>query len=247
MGVSCGRTCRMLRKHLHLHPYKITSVHELKQRGSIRHVEYCRWFRDVITANAEDIWISHFFTDEAWFIYPFTSSATFGQWLICIRSRIHYYMIIKLVCDVPYHEIRWLAPYSSMRPSTRKALCSGSLPLHWTFKWQNCPWLLPTGHYYCTQLVFPWCYYMMCSGTIILKDIWPPWSPDLTPPDCNLWVVIKVAVFKHSPHILLELKKAIAKFIRNIPLVELSRVLTNEIRCIDACLQAHGGHFQCLL
>jgi hypothetical protein len=40
-------------KHLHLHPFNILSVHEMKLRNNIRHVEYCRWFT-VVT----------FFTDE---------------------------------------------------------------------------------------------------------------------------------------------------------------------------------------
>jgi hypothetical protein len=58
---------RALKKHLHLHPYRITSVDELKERDSVTRVEYCRWFRDIITASGEDILDVTFFTDEAWF------------------------------------------------------------------------------------------------------------------------------------------------------------------------------------
>jgi hypothetical protein len=32
MGVSYGSICIVLKKHLHLHPYKMTTVHELKER-----------------------------------------------------------------------------------------------------------------------------------------------------------------------------------------------------------------------
>jgi hypothetical protein len=52
---------------------------------------------------------------------------------------------------------------------------------------------------------------------IISKDIWPPQSPDLTPPDYYLWGAMKGAVYKDTPHTSLELKEAIANFIRNIP------------------------------
>jgi hypothetical protein len=41
-------------------------VHELKERD-IKHVEYCPWFRDIITANGEDIMDVTFFITEAWF------------------------------------------------------------------------------------------------------------------------------------------------------------------------------------
>jgi hypothetical protein len=66
MGVSYGITHRVLKKHLLLHPYKITSVHKLKERD-VRWVKYCWWFRDVITANGEDILDVTFFTSAAWF------------------------------------------------------------------------------------------------------------------------------------------------------------------------------------
>jgi hypothetical protein len=66
-GVSYGSTGRALQKHLHLHCCKLTSVHELKERDKMKRVEYCRWFTEVITANAEDILVATFFTNEAWF------------------------------------------------------------------------------------------------------------------------------------------------------------------------------------
>jgi hypothetical protein len=31
----------VLKKHLQLRPYKITSLHELKESGSVKHVQYC--------------------------------------------------------------------------------------------------------------------------------------------------------------------------------------------------------------
>jgi hypothetical protein len=55
-------THRVLKRY----PYNIISVHELKERD-VKHVEYCRWFRGVITANGEDIMDVTFFIVEAWF------------------------------------------------------------------------------------------------------------------------------------------------------------------------------------
>jgi hypothetical protein len=75
---------------------------------------------------------------------------------------------------------------------------------------------------------------------IILKDIFP----HLTSLDYYVLEAMKGAFYKCSQYILLELKKAITNFIRDIPAIELSHVFGNKIRCVDECLLAHGGHFQ---
>jgi hypothetical protein len=76
-------TRSVLKKDLHLHPYKITSEHELKERDNVKRAEYCRWFRDVITANGEDIRdVTFFLPMRRGSIYPVTSTAKtaeFGQ------------------------------------------------------------------------------------------------------------------------------------------------------------------------
>jgi hypothetical protein len=61
-------------------------VPELKERESVKRVEYCPWFRDIITASGEDFW-----TMRHGFVYPVTSTAKTGafvQRLTRMRSRI---------------------------------------------------------------------------------------------------------------------------------------------------------------
>jgi hypothetical protein len=58
---------------------------------------------------------------------------------------------------------------------------------------------------------------------------------------------MKDAIYKENPDVLLELKKAIANIIRNIPSIKLLRVFANEVKPVDTCLQEHRGHFQHLL
>jgi hypothetical protein len=65
-GVSYGGT-RTVLKHLHLHPYKIMSVQELKERDNTKRPEYCLWSRDLITANGRDNLDVTFLIDEVWF------------------------------------------------------------------------------------------------------------------------------------------------------------------------------------
>ena len=42
---------------------------------------------------------------------------------------------------------------------------------------------------------------------IILKDVWPPRSPDLNPPDFYLWRAAKSAVYRDCPHTLDDLQQ----------------------------------------
>jgi hypothetical protein len=110
---------------------------------------------------------------------------------------------------------------------------SDALLLHWTCKWgQNCLQLLPTGRWYGTHSV-------LFRGRKISKDIWPAWLPNHMPPGSYLWGAVKGAVCKDKPHTLLELKEAIANFIRNISPIQLSHVIANKIRHV-VCLETHG-------
>jgi hypothetical protein len=44
---------------------------------------------------------------------------------------------------------------------------------------------------------------------VISRNVWPPRSPDLTPPDFYLWGAAKSAVYRDRPRTLTELKPAI--------------------------------------
>ena len=62
-GVSYGTAQTALKKRLHLHPYKITAVHELKPGNSARRVAYSKWFLDFLDLEGEGILDITFFTD----------------------------------------------------------------------------------------------------------------------------------------------------------------------------------------
>jgi hypothetical protein len=51
----------------------------------------------------------------------------------------------------------------------------------------------------------------------------------------------------HDTRKLTELKSAITAFIRNISKADLQKVFANEIKRVQACIDARGLHFQQLL
>jgi hypothetical protein len=82
---------------------------------------------------------------------------------------------------------------------------------------------------------------------VISKDLWPPRSPDLNPPDYYLWGAAKVKVYEDNPHSTEELKAAITAYIGCITSEELKKVFGNKIKRVQACLNARRGHFEHLL
>jgi hypothetical protein len=82
---------------------------------------------------------------------------------------------------------------------------------------------------------------------VISRNLWLPRSPDLIPPDLYLWGAAKSAVHRDRPRTLNELKTAITAYIRNISQTDLQKVFANEIKRVQACIDARGHHFQHLL
>jgi hypothetical protein len=54
------------------------------------------------------------------------------------------------------------------------------------------------------------------DDSIISKNLWPPRSPDLTPPDYFLWDYLKQAVYSNHPETIEDLKQNTEVAISNI-------------------------------
>jgi hypothetical protein len=83
--------------------------------------------------------------------------------------------------------------------------------------------------------------------SVISRNVWPPRSPDLTPPDFYLWGAAKSAVYRDRPRTLNEIKTAITTYIGNISQADLQKVFVNKIKRVQDCMDDRGHHFQHLL
>lgn len=172
------------------------------------------------------------------FNYPVmpTKMALFGQWVICMRSRRHHYMIRRLeVVDCIMKSDNWPHILHWFK-QLRTLLWIDSLPLpghlhedkiaHGCFQQEFVTG--NTSHFYMRLLED------MFRDIIISKDIWPPMFLDLAPLVYYMCGAMKGKVHKDNPHTLPELKEAIANFIRSIFLNELLHVLANKMcRCVS--------------
>ena len=82
---------------------------------------------------------------------------------------------------------------------------------------------------------------------VISKGIWPPRSPDLTPPGYFLWGYLKRRVYHSKPRTIDALKANITEDIQAVTADVLARTFQNMARRFQSCLDANGGHFQHVL
>jgi len=206
VGVSYDTAHTDLKKCLHLHPYKITTVHELKPGGSAKLVAYCKWFLDFLDHEGEDILDVTFFTDEAYFhLSGYISSQ--NTRVSCAHNPHAFH-------ESPRHDEK-IGVWVGM--SCRHIV--GSI---FFLEIQN-------SQQYCDNIVYPFIaqlkddeidksYFQQDGATantvhtsvallddvfavrIMSNTIWPSRSTDLSPPAFFLWDAMKKTVFEQSPH-----------------------------------------------
>ena len=85
------------------------------------------------------------------------------------------------------------------------------------------------------------------GSCIISKNLWPPRSPDLTPPDFYLWGTMKNKIYCSNPCTINELKETITDYIQKVDDIVLKDVFRNMMTRATRCTEVAGGHFQHLL
>ena len=92
-GVSIGTNQTLLRKDLHLFPYRITAVQKLLETDYPRWVEICEW---LLTNFDGDLFNKTFFSDEAWFhLSGYVNTQNMRMW--CAEKPEDFYV------EAPHH------------------------------------------------------------------------------------------------------------------------------------------------
>ena len=68
---------------------------------------------------------------------------------------------------------------------------------------------------------------------IISKGLWPPLSPDLSPPDYFLWGAAKSAVYRNNKKTIGELKTEITNYVHSITRETLEKMFANKCRWVE--------------
>ncbi|BFZ07560.1 hypothetical protein BsWGS_10599 [Bradybaena similaris] len=253
VSLPLSRLHKVLKQRLHFHPYRISVVHELKERDNQSRVNYCTWFQAFLAEEGESILDVTFFSDEAWFhLSGYVNSqnnriwssfnpnafyaapvhdAKIGVWCAVSRRRIIGPIFFNNTINAHRYVTEILEPFLEQ-------LNEREIEEAW-FQQDGA-----TAHTARASLRF---LEEIFSNRIISKGIWPARSPELTPLDYYLWGFLKGNVYKTNVHTIEELKEAIRNAIQEITTDTLSKVFDNMKRRVQTCLEARGGHFQHLL
>jgi hypothetical protein len=82
---------------------------------------------------------------------------------------------------------------------------------------------------------------------IVWRGLWPPRSPDLTPPDFFPKGFLKERLYLNNPGSLEEPEHNIEQIVANTNPETLCKIARNTLKRVDACLREGDGHFQHLL
>lgn len=90
-------------------------------------------------------------------------------------------------------------------------------------------------------------FYWRKSSLRKTKVGWPPYSPDLSPPDFYLWGYLKDRVYRNVPRTLEDLKTNIQSEIEAIDRDTLKSVLQNFALRLKNVLDRKGAHIEHML
>lgn len=245
---SYGTCHKILKKDLHLYPYKITVVQELLPPDPVTRREYCQWFMNNLNNNNTlDL---TFFSDEAWFhlsgyvnkqnmrtwssenphefIESPLHSQKIGVWMAVSRRRIIGPTFFEGTVNAERYRRNLLEPFF-------QSLHDDELT-HGYFQQDNA-----TAHKTRETLALIHEFY---DDRVVQ---FPPRSPDLTILDYFIFPHLKNNVFKNRPQNLDELRDAIINACNNINVQMLENAFENMQTRINRCIVAGGEHFEHLL
>ena len=249
-NLSVGSAHKATRKALGLFPYKVTAVQELQSTDFDKRLNYCHWMKNFVTNNGNEILNDTLFSDEAWFYLQ--GSVHSQNTRLWSNENPHEIQEIPLHCEkvgvwVAISRRRIVGPIFFNDTVNSERYCSVILQ---PFIAQLSDQERQIGYFQqdgatahtanntmrCLQNVF--------GRRLISKGLWPPRSPDLSPPDFYLWGAMKGSVYRNRPKTLGDLQKSIDDYVRSIPPNTLQRVFDNMMRRVDLCIEAKGQHFQ---
>jgi len=206
-------------------------LHELKEPDQVKRVAYCRWFQTHLKENP-GILDYTWFSDEAWFhLSGYVNSQNSRIWASENPNAIH---------EEPLHSEK-IGVWCGM--SQRRII--GPIFFEETIKTAACMEIFSTFVNQLNDEELSIGYFQQDGATshtshanmaeiqsffgdhVISKGLWPPRSPDLTPPDYFLWGYLKGTVYRNIPRTIDALKANITKEIQAVTAYVLARTFQN--------------------
>lgn len=246
------RSCQRVLHSLHLKPYRLACVQDLKEEDKTKRVYYCTWLFETIASGLMDPQL-YFMSDEAWFnLSGHVNSQNTRYWSV---ENPH------MISQQPLHDEKigvWCAMSATRIIGPIFFNTNVNSCVYLEFFEEFCSQLTPSERAYAffqqdgatchtSKASLSKIYEVFSEERTVSKGLWPPRSPDLSTCDFYLWGSLKGKVYGSNPKTLEELKENIRSAIQMIDSDELQRVFQNMLRRAQKCVEAQGCHFQHLL
>lgn len=253
LGISSRTVRRILHCDLHLHPYKMMVVQELRPEDFVKRTDACNAMLASLQPGAI-LWSS----DEAHFHLSGTvNKQNFRYWAAENPRNLHQRPLhspkVTVWCAVS--SIGIIGPYffeSEDATVTVNAVRYCEMLENFFFpkmeeygEEMEAFWFQQDGATAHTARRSRQLLQEQFPGRVISLrgDVsWPPRSPDLSPCDYFLWGYLKSEVYKVRPRTVEALKEAIADVIAGITPDMLRRVFENFIERLNMCVARQGRH-----
>lgn len=252
----CYSTCQtLLKKDLHLYPYRVTAIHELLPNDVPQRLNFCEWFLNNFQEENSGAFEKTFFTDEAYFyLSGYVNSQNMRMWN---TQNPHVFV------ERPLHPQKvgvWAA--ISSRRIVGPIYFDGTITAE-RYRIEILTTFInelhddelregyfqqdgATPHVTRENLNFLSEFFENRVISRNTQQIWPPRSCDLTPCDFFLWPFIKNSIYRTPIEDINDLKRRISEKIaeiNNSPNV-LVNVSLRVRRNIRRCLEVGGGHIK---
>lgn len=252
VGLSYGTCQKILKKDLHLYPYKMQVYQELLPADYNRRLLYCQWFMQRLMNNDELLNVT-FYSDEAWFhLSGYVNSQNMRLWSADNPHIFH---------ETPLHPIQvgvWIAvsrrrligPIFFEESVTAERYRNNILNV---FVNQLHDDELEQGYFqqdgaraHTARETLHYLREFFDDRIISIgsEPEFPPRSPDLTVLDFFIFPHLKNTIFKTPVNTVEDLKNRIREECANITPEVLRNVFMNMKRRVNLCLENRGQHFQ---
>jgi len=195
--------CQRAVKKAKLHAYCISVVHGLKEPDQVKRVAYCLWFQTLLKENP-GILDYTWFSDKAWFhLTGYINSQNSRIWASENPNAIHEEPLhsekIGVWCGMSrqciigpifFNATITTAAYMEIFNTFVNQLDDEELSVEY---FQQDGVTSHTSHTGMAEIQY------FFGDRVISKGLWPPRSPDLTPPDYLLWRYLKGRVYQNKP------------------------------------------------
>lgn len=255
LGLS-RRSLQRILAAIHMFPYKIQLVQELKPIDYQQRLDYAIYFQQKAEENPDFIH-NLIMSDEAHFqLNGFVNKQNCRIWATENPRAVHQRQLHPLKCTVwcGISSERIIGPYFFENTRGDGVTVNGAL-----YRTMLENFLRPAVQNH------PQLWFQQDGATAhtardtmaVLRDIfgdriisrrsvfsWPPRSPDLTAPDCFLWGYLKEKVYVNKPQTIPQLKNNIRDEIRAITPEILRKVMENVLERARICEAANGHHLR---